>query len=38
VGGTQFSSPPMVYYRVTVRVRGARETMSIVQSMVGLQQ
>jgi type IV pilus assembly protein PilX len=38
VGGTQFNSPPMVYYRVTVRVRGARETLSIVQSMVGLQQ
>jgi len=38
VGGTQFNSPPIVYYRVTVRVRGARETLSIVQSMVGLQQ
>jgi Tfp pilus assembly protein PilX len=38
VGGTQFSSPPIVYYRVTVRVRGARETLSIVQSIVGLQQ
>jgi type IV pilus assembly protein PilX len=38
VGGTQFNSPPVVYYRVTVRVRGARETLSIVQSLVGLQQ
>jgi type IV pilus assembly protein PilX len=38
VGGTQFSSPPMVYYRVTVRVRGARETLSVVQSIIGLQQ
>ena len=38
VGGTQFNSPPMVYYRVTVRVQGARQTLSLVQSIVGLQQ
>jgi len=38
VGGNNFSSPPMVYYRVTVRVRGARQTLSIVQSIIGIQQ
>jgi len=38
VGGSSFTSPPMVYYRVTVRVRGARQTLSIVQSTIGIQQ
>jgi Tfp pilus assembly protein PilX len=38
VGGNSFTSPPMVYYRVTVRVRGARQTLSIVQSTIGIQQ
>jgi Tfp pilus assembly protein PilX len=35
--GNQFTSTPIVYYRVTVRVQGARETMSIVQSNIGIQ-
>jgi Tfp pilus assembly protein PilX len=35
--GNQFTSPPIVYYRVTVRVQGPRNTMSIVQSNIGLQ-
>jgi Tfp pilus assembly protein PilX len=35
--GNQFTSPPIVYFRVTVRVDGPRKTMSIVQSNIGLQ-
>jgi Tfp pilus assembly protein PilX len=31
------SPPPLVYFRVTVRVRGPRDTMSMVQSNIGLQ-
>jgi Tfp pilus assembly protein PilX len=38
VGGMQANSPPIVYYRVTVRVQGPRETLSIVQANIGLQQ
>jgi Tfp pilus assembly protein PilX len=37
VGGNQFTATPVVYYRVTVRVDGPRDTMSIVQSNIGLQ-
>ncbi len=37
VGGAQFTSTPVVYYRVTVRVQGPRETLSIVQSNIGIQ-
>ena len=37
VGGTNYQPVPMVYFRVTVRVQGPRETMSIVQSNVGVQ-
>jgi Tfp pilus assembly protein PilX len=37
VGGNQFTGTPMVYYRVTVRVQGPRETMSLVQSNIGVQ-
>jgi Tfp pilus assembly protein PilX len=35
--GNQFTSTPVVYYRVTVRVQGPRDTMSIVQSNIGIQ-
>ena len=35
--GNQFTSTPIVYYRVTVRVQGPRNTMSIVQSNIGIQ-
>ena len=38
VGSIQANSPPIVYYRVTVRVQGPRETLSIVQANIGLQQ
>jgi hypothetical protein len=37
VGGSQFTSTPVVYYRVTVRVQGPRDTLSIVQSNIGIQ-
>jgi type IV pilus assembly protein PilX len=37
IQGNQFTSPPIVYYRVTVRVQGPRNTMSIVQSNIGIQ-
>jgi len=37
VMGNQFTSTPVVYYRVTVRVQGPRETLSIVQSNIGIQ-
>jgi len=37
IGGGSFESTPMVYFRVTVRVQGPRETMSIVQSNIGIQ-
>ena len=37
IGGTQFEPTPMVYFRVTVRVEGPRETTSIVQSNLGIQ-
>lgn len=37
IGGNQFTATPIVYYRVTVRVDGSRDTMSIVQSNIGLQ-
>jgi len=36
--GNQFTATPVVYYRVTVRVEGPRDTMSIVQSNIGIQQ
>ena len=36
-GGAQFTSTPVVYYRVTVRVQGPRDTLSIVQSNIGIQ-
>jgi Tfp pilus assembly protein PilX len=35
--GNQFTSTPIVYYRVTVRVQGPRNTMSVVQSNIGIQ-
>ena len=35
--GNQFSSTPVVYYRVTVRVQGPRDTLSVVQSNIGIQ-
>lgn len=38
VNGNNFNSPPMVYYRVTVRVRGVRQTLSIAQSTIAIQQ
>jgi Tfp pilus assembly protein PilX len=37
VGGTNYQPIPMVYFRVTVRVQGPRDTMSMVQSNVGVQ-
>ena len=37
VMGNQFTSTPVVYYRVTVRVQGPRDTLSIVQSNIGIQ-
>ena len=37
VMGSQFTSTPVVYYRVTVRVQGPRDTLSIVQSNIGIQ-
>jgi Tfp pilus assembly protein PilX len=37
IGGFQGDPTPMVYFRVTVRVEGPRNTMSIVQSNIGLQ-
>jgi len=35
--GFQGDPTPMVYFRVTVRVQGPRDTMSIVQSNIGIQ-
>jgi Tfp pilus assembly protein PilX len=35
--GNQFTSTPVVYYRTTVRVQGPRDTLSIVQSNIGIQ-
>jgi type IV pilus assembly protein PilX len=35
--GNQFTATPIVYYRVTVRVDGPRNTMSIVQANIGIQ-
>jgi Tfp pilus assembly protein PilX len=35
--GNQFTSTPIVYYRVTVRVQGGRNATSIVQANLGIQ-
>jgi Tfp pilus assembly protein PilX len=37
VMGSQFTSTPVVYYRVSVRVQGPRDTLSVVQSNIGIQ-
>lgn len=34
-GGVQFTSSTMVYYRVTVRVTGPRDTVAFVQAILG---
>lgn len=36
VGSSQFNSPILVYYRITVRVDGPRNTVSYVQSIVSM--
>jgi Tfp pilus assembly protein PilX len=36
VGSSQFNSPILVYYRITVRVNGPRNTVSYVQSIVSM--
>jgi Tfp pilus assembly protein PilX len=37
VGQNAWTSPPVIYFRVTVRVDGPRSTLSIVQSNVAIQ-
>jgi type IV pilus assembly protein PilX len=37
VGTNAWTSPPVIYFRVTVRVDGPRSTLSIVQSNVAIQ-
>ena len=37
VGANAWTSPPVIYFRVTVRVDGPRSTLSIVQANVSLQ-
>jgi type IV pilus assembly protein PilX len=37
VGTNAWTSPPVIYFRVTVRVDGPRSTLSIVQSNIALQ-
>jgi type IV pilus assembly protein PilX len=37
VGSNAWTSPPVIYFRVTVRVDGPRSTLSIVQSNIALQ-
>ena len=37
VGTNAWTSPPVIYFRVTVRVNGPRSTLSVVQSNIAIQ-